>query len=221
MTPSSRPLSGSSGFALVEAIASLTVLAMAALLLMQGVSVGRRVWEGSGRASNDGQSIESAQERVRERLAHAFPETGTDASTPYVRFQGKPDGIVFLTTPPKEMPGAGIRAQGLVLTAAGDLVLTSTQPVAGEAKAPVETATVLTQARGLDIAYFGAAAPDGVARWRSSWVNQTSLPSLVRIRLEFAPGDRRRWPDLMVHPAPTIDSACLLQVGSGRCRGAV
>jgi general secretion pathway protein J len=43
------------------------------------------------------------------------------------------------------------------------------------------------------------------------------MPSLVRIRLEFA-RDQARWPDLVVHPLADIDSECLLVAETGRCR---
>jgi general secretion pathway protein J len=46
----------------------------------------------------------------------------------------------------------------------------------------------------LELAYW---RPD--AGWSAEWEGG-ELPALIRIRLGFAPTDRRRWPDLVVAP---------------------
>ena len=47
----------------------------------------------------------------------------------------------------------------------------------------------------LELAYFGPAGNLPPA-WRSSWA-APSLPELVRLRIVFAPGDPRRWADIV------------------------
>ncbi len=82
----------------------------------------------------------------------------------------------------------------------------------------VQNQVLLGGVRQLDIDYYGAA--DGQApRWRTLWYGQTSPPQVVRIRLAFEPGDARVWPDLMVHPRATIDTSCLLDPQTHRCKG--
>jgi hypothetical protein len=44
------------------------------------------------------------------------------------------------------------------------------------------------------------------------------LPELVRIRVGFAPGDRRVWPDLIIRPAVTIDGTCRVNRTARQCR---
>lgn len=54
--------------------------------------------------------------------------------------------------------------------------------------------------------------------WRDSWVDQVAPPALVRIKVTFAPGDRRRWPELIVAPRISADANCVFDVVSQTCR---
>ena len=51
----------------------------------------------------------------------------------------------------------------------------------------------------LEFAYWGSTSPDQPAAWQTQW-DGPAPPELVRIRLVFAKGDRRRWPDLIAAP---------------------
>ena len=49
------------------------------------------------------------------------------------------------------------------------------------------------------LAYWGALSPDQAATWQVQW-DGASIPSLIRLRVVFAKGDRRRFPDLIAAP---------------------
>jgi general secretion pathway protein J len=65
----------------------------------------------------------------------------------------------------------------------------------GPAPSPSETELVGNVAR-LEIAYWGSISPDQPAAWQARW-DGPAPPELIRIRLIFAKGDKRRWPDLI------------------------
>ena len=54
-----------------------------------------------------------------------------------------------------------------------------------------------------EFSYFGGDDEDVKPRWRDRWRDPSKLPLLVRVQVTFPPGDRRRWPELVVAPAIT------------------
>ncbi|HEY5072441.1 MAG TPA: type II secretion system protein [Caulobacteraceae bacterium] len=215
---SRRQGSTAAGFALVEALASLVIVGMISLLLIQGMATGRRVWERIDSASSAGEAVDGAQTALRDRIEKAFLATVYGESAPYVDFSGSAGGLEFLAPPADADRPAPLRRYRLVLTTAGELVLSSISDVVAPQTAAASNQVLLSNVRQVDLAYFGAADPDQTRMWRPSWLRQPVPPELVRLRLSFEPGDRRHWPDLVIHPRATIDAACILSLLSHRCR---
>ena len=209
----------SQGFALVEALASLVIVAMMGLLLVAGLTTGRRVWDRLDTREAAGETLDAAQSLVRDRLEQAYPQTLYDENPPYVDFQGRAQSVVFLANPPAAQRPAPLRRYTLDVDTGGRLVLSSVSDVGPVERQPVKRETLLSGVRQIDLAYFGPAQPDFQHRWRPIWRDNTLLPELVRLRLTFEPNDPRHWADLIVRPRTTIDSACLLNTISHRCKG--
>ena len=209
----------SQGFALVEALASLVVVGMIGLMLIAGVTTGRRVWERIDTREAQGETLDSAQTTLRDRIEQTFPQTRFDQSPPYIDFRGTSQRLIFLANPPQAERPAPIRRYSLALNTTGELVLSSISDV-GPAERAIETRQVLLAGvRQIDLAYLGPVQANRAANWRPTWYDNTSLPQLVRVRLAFEPGDARVWPDLLIHPRATIDTACLLNTITHRCKG--
>ncbi|MHB8528966.1 MAG: hypothetical protein ACYC8V_05560 [Caulobacteraceae bacterium] len=205
------------GFALVEMIATLAVMAMISWMLIAGVATGRRVWQRLDEAATAADDVDGAQTALRRRIEDAYPATLYEDAGPSVDFAGSSHWIAFLAQPPDGGRPAPLRRYRLFLTARDELALSSVSDVA--AGVAPEARVLLSGVQGLDIAYFGAAPPDGIRRWREDWKDAPSPPELVRVRIALRPGDRRRWPDLIIHPRATIDSECVLNPSTGLCRG--
>lgn len=209
---------GDAGFALVEALASLLIVGMISLLLMQGLDTGRRVWERIDTRSAAGEAVDGAQGALRDRIEQTFLATLYDQNPPYVDIDGQAGSLQFLAPPPQAGRPAPLRRYRLGLTTAGDLLLSSVSDVASEGSAVVTNQVLLHRVRALDIAYFGPGS-DHIRRWRQSWQAQPDAPELVRVRVTFDPGDPRAWPDLIIRPRATIDAGCTLNFTNGRCKG--
>ena len=207
----------SAGFALVQLLASLVILGMLSLLLVQGVSTGRRVWQGLDGAASAAEAVQTAQADLRDSIERAYPATRYDYGSPYVDFQGAAGALNFIAPPTDLGRPSALRRYSLAVTASGDLVLGSVSDVAADVGARTETRVLLHGVQQLDIAYFGPGKPDFMPRWRTSWTYESLLPQVVRVRLSLPPGDRRQWPDLMIRPQATVDSDCVLYMG--KCRG--
>ncbi|MGZ8362371.1 MAG: PulJ/GspJ family protein [Caulobacteraceae bacterium] len=208
-------MSRSAGFTLVEMLASLAIIAMISLMLFSGVGSGRRVWERleSNRAS--GESVETAQALLRNSLERAFAATRFDASAPYTDFTGKQAAISFFAPTKTGDSTAAHTRQQVELNARGEL-LAVRQDADGRA---IGQQVLITGVQAVDFAYYGATTFAPQPQWRTLWNQQAAPPELIRIRASFFPGDRRRWPDLLIKPAATIDVACVLDRATHKCRG--
>jgi len=206
------------GFALVEALVSLVIVAMISLLMIEGVTTGRRVWERIDASSARGEAVDAAQASLRDRLEQTFPATLYDENPPYVDFEGGPDTVTFLSSPAQVDRPAPLKRYRLVLTTGGDLLLSSISDVASRDGA-VRRQILLDHVRAVDLAYFGAADPDRARQWRPTWTDQPAPPELVRVRVTFEPGDRRQWPDLIVRPRVTVDTECKFNPINHGCKG--
>lgn len=214
------------GFTLVELLVSLLLLTMTALLLLATMTSGRLVERRAAASATAGEAVAAAHGVLRDRLEAMVAEPRYGPGTPLVDMRGESD-IIDFTAPPaialRPLPPQRFR---LLLSRDQRLMLYSIDPQTNVVDPDAlalrgwTAMPLLADVARLDIAYFGAAPPDGQRRWRPRWSQRPSLPELVRIRVEFPTGDRRLWPDLIIRPVTTINNACLIDRNTGRCRGA-
>lgn len=209
----------SAGYALVEMLATLIIVAMTSAMMVEGLGHARRVWDHVDAANTMGDAIAGAQLTLRERLERIFPATRYDKIPSYADFDGVADKMMFLSSPRDVGAPSALRRYQLAVASNGDLVLSSVSDVAADPTRPSESLVLLHNVQGLDIAYFGVAPPDNRPSWRFAWEQRPGPPQLIRIRLQFAPQDPRVWPELLVKPFATVDSMCVLMVTTKTCRG--
>jgi general secretion pathway protein J len=213
------------GFTLIELLVSLALLGLTSAMLLAGLGSTRQVVERANRRIATGESIVTAQTIMRDRIENMVTSTRFDTLAPVVDLRGGPNIVSFFApAAPAERPSSVARYR-LLRSAPGDVVLYAVSDLSDRvnAYAPGEagwTPTVLlTGVAALDMGYFGAAPPDNQRRWRSEWVERQQPPELIRVRIAFEPGDTRRWPELIVRPAATVNSACRIDSFTGRCIG--
>jgi general secretion pathway protein J len=213
------------GFTLIELLVSLALLGLTSAMLLAGLGSTRQVVERANRRIATGESIVTAQTIMRDRIENMVTSTRFDTQAPVVDLRGGPNIVSFFApAAPAERPSSVARYR-LLRSAPGDVVLYAVSDLSDRvnAYAPGEagwTPTVLlTGVAALDMGYFGAAPPDNQRRWRSEWVERQQPPELIRVRIAFEPGDTRRWPELIVRPAATVNSACRIDSFTGRCIG--
>lgn len=207
------------GFTLIELLASLVVLGLLSLIILAGIGGRSVAWTRLDRKAEAGEAVEAAQGLVRGRLEHAWPLTLYNMAQPGPDFIGEAGRLVFLAPPPPAGTPGPLRRYQLSLDEAGDLVFDSLSDIALDQRGWSIHEVLLHGAQSVDFAYFGVATPDMRPAWRPSWRQQPVMPALVRIRVGFPEGDRRSWPDLIVHPMADIDTSCILVVATGGCRG--
>ena len=202
------------GFTLIELLVGLVVLALAATLMLAGISGISAMARRASSGASDDATVSSAQIVLRDRLEHLEAINRGDAAKPVADVEGSERAFDFIGPPP---PGAGLDAlqrYRLRLSAAGDVMLyrisTSNDRIdqASPSVAGWTAATVLRGVRAISLAYYGGASARSGAQWRSVWRQQPRPPELVRLRISFVEGDRRIWPTLVVRPSASLPPAC-------------
>jgi general secretion pathway protein J len=204
------------GYTLIELLVALAIMGLLSVMLLAGLGGRGDAWRRMDRATTRQETVEAAQNILRIRLQHAWPATRYDIRPIGPDFDGDAQRLTFLAPPPeRDGPGA-LRRYTLRLDANGDLVLESVSDLSLDPTRPERRDVLLRGVRTLDLGYFGAIEPDPAPRWGSRWRQRPRMPSLVRVRVEFA-RDQARWPDLVVHPLADIDTECVLVVATGGC----
>jgi general secretion pathway protein J len=214
----------SAGYSIVEMLASLVIMGMIGTLMVSGVTTGRRVWERMNTDNANAEDVGGAQLMLRQRIERTFPATRYDTIPPFADLDGEANTFTFLAEPRKVQQPSALRRYKIWLGPNGELMLSSVSDVAADATKADENLVLLRGVGALDLAYYGplppvGSAPSAGSDWQLRWQQRGAPPQLVRVHVEFDPGDRRIWPDLLVRPLVTIDTGCVLNSASGKCRG--
>ncbi len=210
------------GFTLIELLVGLAVLGLAAGLLLSGLNGAWLSLPEHAIASSD-ESVVSAQRILRMRLERLATVVRLDSSEPVVDAQGDASLLSFAAAPLDRMGPDAVQRFRLMLTPAGDLVLYTASSLneridlKDRALVGWQPTRLLSGASRLELAYYGPDRFSPADRWQSFWIDRPQPPALIRIRLSFAAGDARQWPDLIVRPHSTVNAACRINRASGRC----
>jgi general secretion pathway protein J len=204
------------GFTLVETLVALTVVSLLAAALYQGLQLGNRAWSGLNARAAAIDEIGVTQRILRQALDQAYPLPAPTAQGYRVDFRGEAQGVSFWTPPPDvwRYPGGFIPARISLVESGGRKTLVLTFSERNGALTASEDIVLLRDVADIGLDYFSAAGG-----WSATWTDRPTLPGLIRLRVVFTDGDRRRWPDLVVAPKITLDAECAPDPLTQRCRG--
>jgi general secretion pathway protein J len=192
------------GFTLLELLVALVVLGMLVIGLTQGVRAGLTMWGAQTRRLGETAELDAGA-RVLRRLLNGIPSEPQGgvgrAASGTVKLEGHPDSLAFVGDLPTGL-GTTRRANITLELVQGRLVMHWTprrhEQTTTPDPEPIETELIRGVAH-LDFAYWGSPSGNEPAGWQTQWDSQ-GLPGLIRVRLGFVNGDRRRWPDLIAAP---------------------
>ncbi len=195
------------GFALIELLVGLALLAIAVTLMPGALRLGARAWEARGdleRASD----VTLALAMLERRIAEASPVYERDATgRGGVAFTGDSRTLTFVSPAENGPAGAGVYRHRLEpgATQGGGLLLRLSlfAPGAGEAGQPGggETRLLIPEHATVRFRYFGLQRSDeqpeqpALPQWHDNWRRTDAFPSLVELTLAAgtgAPGVTRR-----------------------------
>ena len=192
------------GFTLLEMLVVLAVLGLLVVGLTQGVRASLTLWDAQRHRIGETGELDAGARILRTLLSgiSAPPSGGlAPGAAGSTEIKGGPDSLAFIGDLPTGL-GATRRANITLELRQGRLVLRWTprrhELTSVPAPEPIETEVICGVDR-LDLAYWGSPSPDQPAGWQVRW-DGPDIPELIRLRLGFAKGDRRRWPDLIAAP---------------------
>lgn len=220
-----RASPGEAGFTLVELLVSLALMGlMAALLGNTLYAAGRFSTDLSPRQASDGR-IAAIQQLLRQRIERLRGVTSLNSSVALVDVRGNPQDFAFFAPAPGSGGPDMLQRFRLVRTATGDLILYQANGLDDRidlnAKGMLgwRPHVLLRDVSYLGMSYFGIDPIAGSRRWQPQWHDRPQPPELIRIRVAFPSGDKRRWPALIVRPRATVNTACRIDVLTGKCAG--
>lgn len=192
-----RPVpQGPAGFTLIEVLVALAVLGFLMLGLSQGLRFGLAAWDGQARLLGRGGDLDTADRTLRRVVTQLVPTD--DPQAPGLR--GTAQGFEAVTELPVTAALPTRRASVALGVDRGGRLVLRWMPYLHARRLgpppPAEESELLRNMAQVELGYWSAAAGGG---WMSSWARM-DLPELVRIRLVFARGDPRRWPDIVAAP---------------------
>ena len=193
-----------SGFTLLELLVALVVLGLLVLGLTQGVRAGLTMWGAQTRRVGETGELDAGARVLRGLLGGiSTPPAGAvgGGTAGTMKLEGHSDSLAFVGDLPTGL-GTARRANITLELVQGRRVLRWT-PHRHELMTAPEPEAIETELIGgvesLGFAYWGSPSADQPAGWQAQW-DGSNIPELIRVRLAFAKGDRRRWPDLIAAP---------------------
>lgn len=177
-------------------------MALLSVVLFGGLRFGVRAWESGSGYIEQASRIEAVQSLLRRQVGQAqLPRQDADAE-PLAAFAGDTESLTFIAPLPVQRGIGGWHRFRLALREDGghaDLALAWRPYRAADNLDSLEDATTLLEdIAGMELSYFGALDEGQPMQWWDGWESASGRPQLVRLRLEFPPGDPRRWPDLVI-----------------------
>ena len=203
MTLTSSTTGRQSGFTLLEILVALVVLGFLMIGLTQGVRAGLAMWGAQTRRVGETADLDAGARVLRRLLSGiSLPSAGGFlGASSTEKFEALPESLTFVGDLPTGF-GTTRRADITLELHEGRLVLRWTprrhEVSTAPPPEPIETELIRGVER-FDLAYWGSPSQGEPAGWQSRW-DRRDLPELIRVRLGFAKGDRRRWPDLIAAP---------------------
>jgi len=194
--PSAKVAPG--GFTLIEVLVAVAVFGLIAGGLTQAVRYGMQAWQSQVRMEEGPADLDAVDRSLRHMLEVMDPGDGVEPAP----ITGGRDHLEFISVLPNAGGAGPTRRIAATLTVdpAHRLVLLWRPYLHAALLRPAPNPTVTELLRGVSRLQVSFWQPGG--GWTSEWRNP-DLPALIRLRVIFAEGDRRHWPDIVV--APLLD----------------
>lgn len=207
-----------SGFTLIEMTVALALLGFISVLVFESLRFGQRSYEASTRTGAAAWQVFASQRLIRNLIETAYPQhPDATGASPERGLEGEIERLAITAGAPLATGGAGLYRYEIALRPRTggdkDLVIRWRAQLAGrtEDESPDAEEILIERVAGLNVSYQGG------SEWSERWFEAVP-PRLVRLQVTFAPGDSRRWPDLIVTPRITDDANCVFDSIARRCR---
>ena len=197
------------GFTLIEVLVCLSLMSLIATALIASLDVGGHTWQRVTRGVATIEDTTRAQDFLRQHLSALYPgNTGG-----FLLSSG--DSLEFSGFAPGATDAGMMRYQ---------LALSAHEPGVLEIRFRPERSTdgwshepLLAGVAALSVRFFEK-LPDAPGRWLDQWSDASRPPPLIRLDVNFNPGDPRHWPPLFIAPRIDTNATCVFDTVSRSCR---
>ncbi|MEP0068928.1 prepilin-type N-terminal cleavage/methylation domain-containing protein [Pyruvatibacter sp.] len=204
------------GFTLVEALLTLVLSGMLLAFLYQALFFSTRFLATGSRSAEVSRQTHELAGVLRGELESAYPHITPDPEQGYVtRFEGTSQSIEFLSTYPTKNDVEGIRDVRITVEDAGLLVASALWREGRQETTGARQ--VLYDGFGATFA-FADKVDDGEPEWTVRWTARRDLPALVKVVMTDKRNDDSVQ-TLIVRPQIIVDSRCVFERLTRRCRG--
>ena len=221
-TKNSNRWNDQAGLTLLELLVAMTLLSMLLVMLFTSLHLGTRAWQRNKSQNTGVDDVRVVQELLRQALRQAYPLfMTTDSLHPRIDFIGRSDSLEFLGPSIVALLDGGrarIIVQAIQQRELQKLVMSVKPELADGTVSSVEN-ELLTDVQSIKYAYFGKMQKNDTPQWHDVWENKMEPPRLIRLHIQFPPGDTRFWPDLIVAPEILVDANCSYDSLTKYCRG--
>jgi general secretion pathway protein J len=171
------------GFTLLEMLVALSLMALLAVMLSDGLRSGLDVTDRVESRSDAVRGTIRVHQEFRALIETAFPLRADDAHAASLRFRGDGTSLELVGPAAPHQPG-GLTTRGILLEEVTGMHLT------GARGWRLAIGSIPPDA---SLSYFGAPEPNTPPRWLASWKDRRDFPLLVRLSAE-------NWPDVIARP---------------------
>jgi general secretion pathway protein J len=187
------------GFTLPEVLAVLVLLGLLSLMLGQSLRFGMMATDRRDRVAFESADLDAVDGLIRRLIEQADPGTEDNPAG----FVGTPRTLTLRSELPSSFgPEAGRRIIGVLGVDDQKRLVLRWSPYLHAARlggAPSQSAVLLEGVTGLDLSYWVRPKPKLAPVWVTA-VTAVEPPPLIRLRLVFADGSKRSWPDIFAAP---------------------
>ena len=197
-----NPMRRVQGFTLLELLIGMTLVGFILALLFAGLNLGTRSWE-----AGEQRMVSSSQQAVvvdfiRRMLEQTEPLHWQVDQEDQLAFVGETESLKFVGTLPMHEGATGRSLISLDLAngeIGRDMVmswrLADTREPGFGALEQAEPKVLIKAISGMTLSYFGAEADTEEPTWHDQWLNQKTLPQLIRLHLVMENGET--WPQII------------------------
>lgn len=210
------------GFTLIEILIALAILGLTAVIAIQALSFGSRLWRLETESSVQQEELARARALLTRLLANAYPQDPQAAPASRIAAIDSDGHALSLSAPPPDYARSGGLARWWIYldrSGAAPAVrvvwsLGLDRPPSSDARSEI----LIHDVSAWTVGFLTREAP-GRGTWVDHWSLGDGLPRLARVDVRFAERDPRTWVPLDVEPRLSAATECEFDLVSRRCRG--
>jgi general secretion pathway protein J len=219
------------GFTLIETVVTLAIMSLLSVAVLSVFQFSQRGFEQVVRRRNADSQVQQTVRFLRHAIENSYPLAAESRAAAYrYGLEGEANHIEFTSLAP-----ASFMVRGHLRYEVGEqrtqnnqrnlVVRVSVDRVGVDSlrdrNGVLAEEVLLENIESLRWSYLETRRTSDGRRtrvWRDNWIAQRRLPQGVRLEVEFAPEDPRRWPPFLAATRITDDAQCAFDVVSLSCR---